>query len=249
MLNLKRPAARCLAIERGNDRAGRFSGGGSTMGLFALFNSRRSRSSTSQRCQVPSLSPRRLERRRVLDAGAAELLLGSLADAGEYVQTGESLALQEGESGQETNLAPANVELTLSANVIFENEVLQLGVTFEDPNEESDTHTVTIDWGDGTPTETILLDTGDRFLKTSHRYLDDNPTSTPLDFSTIRVSVFDAAGEQATAAARVQVTNVAPFNVHLEPVARASKYSPSLRSISSAVLLLLMTSTASVGAI
>ncbi len=186
------------------------------MGLLALFNRRPARRISAPRLQPAPLSPRRLERRRVLDAGAAELLLGSLADAGEYVQAGENFASQGNESGEEANQAPSNVLLALDGNSLFENDVLQLDVVFQDSNVK-DTHKATIKWGDGTPTETILIDPGARFFATSHRYLDDNPTSTPFDINTIKVSVFDAAGKKASSTIRVTVKNIAPSNLLLVP--------------------------------
>ena len=186
------------------------------MGFFAIFNRRLARRRSARRLQPAPLCPQRLERRRVLDAGAAGLLLGSLAETGETVQVGENLATPASGSGEDANLAPANVELFLGASEIYEDEVLQLGVAFDDPN-EGDTHKATIDWGDGTPTETFVIDPGARFLGTSHRYLDDNPTSTSADLHTIKVSVFDAAGQQASATAQVMVKNVAPTNLVLVP--------------------------------
>lgn len=191
------------------------------MGLFANFNRRLARRVSAQRLQPAPLSLRRLERRRVLDAGAAGLLLGSLADTGEYVQVGENLAAQESESERAANLAPSNVELFLGASEIFENDILQLGVAFDDPN-VGEAHKATISWGDGTPNETILIAPGARSFTTSHRYfddtpLDDNPTSTPLDINTIKVRVFDAAGKSTSATAQVTVKNVAPTNLVLIP--------------------------------
>ena len=190
------------------------------MGFFAIFGRRFAHSDSAARLQPAPLSPQRLERRRVLDAGAAALLLGSLADSGDYVQAGENLAWQESESEKDANLAPTNVELFLGASEIFENDVLQLAVTFEDPN-EGDTHKATISWGDGSPTETFLITPGDRSFTTSHQYLDDGPTSAPSDINTIKVRVFDAAGKKDTATAKVIVKNLAPSNLVLVP-ARAT---------------------------
>ncbi|NOZ39159.1 MAG: hypothetical protein GXP24_02895 [Planctomycetes bacterium] len=196
------------------------------MGLSTLFNRHRARRHSTQRLQPAPLAPQRLERRRVLDAGAAELLLGSLGDAGEYVQAGENFAGQgfagqgltgQGDdSGEEANQAPSNVLLFLDSNSFFENDVLQLGVVFQDADVE-DTHIATIDWGDGTPIETVSIDPGARFFTLSHQYLDDNPTSTPSDINTIKVSIFDAAGQSASATTRVTVKNVAPTNLVLVP--------------------------------
>jgi hypothetical protein len=154
------------------------------------------------------LNPRRLERRRVLDASAAELLMGPLGSTGEFVQAGENPGAGTA-AGEAANSAPTNVELFLGNDEIFENDILQLGVTFDDADVQ-DTHTAIIDWGDGTPLETILIDPGTSFLGTSHQYLDDNPTGTPVDVNQIEVTIVDAAGESASAAATLTVKNIAP---------------------------------------
>ena len=177
------------------------------MDIFALFRLRQGQRYPTQRLQPAPLAPRRLERRRVLDAGAAGLLLGSVADTVEYVQTGENIAAGGIESDKEANQAPTNVELLLGSSEVFENEMLQLGVTFEDVN-DSGTHKILIDWGDGTPTEKFSINPGARFLGTSHQYLDDNPTSTPFDINEIKVRVVDSVGNRATASAQVTVHNL-----------------------------------------
>lgn len=186
------------------------------MGLFALFGNRLGRYFYARRSDgevrrfLPApFSPQRLEKRRVLDAGAAELLFGSLSQAGEFVQAGEHNVTPSGETGEGENQGPSNVQLFLGESEIFEDDELQLAITFDDPD-EGDTHKITIDWGDGTPVETYVLEPGSRYLGTCHHYLDDNPTSTSVDLNTIKVRVFDAAGKKATATAAVTVKNVAP---------------------------------------
>ncbi len=185
------------------------------MGLFSLFSHRLGRyfyarrtADSMRRFVPPTLSPKRLEKRRVLDAGAAELIFGSLAEPAEFVQAGE-YALAAGESEEGTTQGPANVALYLGAGEIFENEELQLAVMFADSNVET-SHEITIDWGDGSALETHVLEPGARFLGTCHYYLDDNPSGTAVDANTITVRVSDAEGNQAESAADVIVKNVAP---------------------------------------
>lgn len=186
------------------------------MGLFSLFGNRwgryfyaRRSEDAARRFVPPPLSPQRLEKRRVLDAGAAELLFGSLVESGEFVQAGENFVSEEGTSEGSKTQGPANVQLFLGASEIFEDDELQLAISFDDSNNKA-THKIVIDWGDGSPIEAHVLERGSRFLGTCHQYLDDDPTSDPVDINTIKVRVFDETGKKATATAAVTVNNVAP---------------------------------------
>ncbi len=67
-----------------------------------------------------------------------------------------------------------------------------------------------IDWGDGTPVETVTVAAGARSLVTTHQYLDDNPTGTPQDIYDISVTVIDDDTGFAVADTEVLVKNVAP---------------------------------------
>lgn len=145
----------------------------------------------------------------MLDASVAELLFGSLAGTGDFVQSGDSLAAGTA-SGEAPNTAPTNVELFLGESEIFENDVLQLMVTFEDTDVE-DTHAAIIDWGDGTPLEMILIDQGSHFVGTSHHYLDDNPSASAIDVNMVSVTIVDSSGECASAMAPLTVKNIAPM--------------------------------------
>ncbi len=162
-----------------------------------------------RRFQPPPISPQRLEKRRVLDASAAELLFGPLPDTGEFVQAGENPVTDGSETGTGETQGPTSVTLFLGESEILENDELQLAVMFEsaDPNS---THTVAIDWGDGSNIETHLLNPGISYLGACHHYLDDMPTNTAEDTNTIQVRVLDAAGNEASATAPVVVKNVAP---------------------------------------
>ena len=105
------------------------------------------------------------------------------------------------------NVAPRNLELTLDSAVINENAEVTLTVNWDDPG-VFDTHTATIDWGDGrdfvwsqpaTPGKTF-----------THRYRDDSPTNTASDQYTIRVRVRDDDTGTTNANAVLTVNNVAP---------------------------------------
>jgi len=114
------------------------------------------------------------------------------------------------------NVAPSNVQINPIA-AIDENGVASLTLTFDDPG-TLDTHTVEVDWGDGT-VETIAVAAGSRTFTANHQYLDDNPTGTSADNYTVNVKVRDDDGGQATASQTVQVSNVAPSNVQIKPIA------------------------------
>ena len=68
------------------------------------------------------------------------------------------------------NVAPV-VEAPESGSAT-ESAVVSLGVPFVDPGLE-DTHVATIDWGDGSPVEPLVIDATGRFAEGQHPYLDD----------------------------------------------------------------------------
>jgi hypothetical protein len=72
-----------------------------------------------------------------------------------------------------------------------------------------DTHTVVVDWGDGSANDTLELD-GEHAFTASHRYLDDDPTATSADTYTIVVSVEDDDTLGTYGAIDVDVADVAP---------------------------------------
>ncbi|BBO35970.1 hypothetical protein PLANPX_5582 [Lacipirellula parvula] len=117
---------------------------------------------------------------------------------------------------QVANVPPSNVKIDPIA-AINENGVATLKLTFDDPG-SLDSHTVDIDWGDGT-VETVVVAAGSRTLTATHQYLDDNPTATSSDIYTVKATVRDDDGGQAIGNATVQVANVPPSNVKIDPIA------------------------------
>ncbi len=115
-----------------------------------------------------------------------------------------------------SNVPPSNVKIDPIAT-IDENGVAVLKLTFDDPG-TLDSHTVDVDWGDGA-IETVAVAAGSRTLTATHQYLDDNPTGTSSDVYTVKATVRDDDGGQATGNATVQVVNVPPSNVKVTPVA------------------------------
>jgi hypothetical protein len=106
------------------------------------------------------------------------------------------------------NVAPT-VDVAVSAADVKEDETVTLEGTITDPG-LADAQTVTIDWGDGSPSSSVQLGAAERTFSVPHRFADDNPTATPVDLSTIAVSVADDDGGSGTAQAGVTVRNVAP---------------------------------------
>jgi len=88
-----------------------------------------------------------------------------------------------------TNKSPENVNIAADLNPLQVNTATTATVTFDDPN-ISDTHTVVLDWGDGT-SDTVTLTDGSRSISFSHAY-------TLPDVYTLTATVTDAAGETAS---------------------------------------------------
>jgi hypothetical protein len=111
------------------------------------------------------------------------------------------------------NDAPANV--SVNGATLDENGSYSLSGSFTDL-ESSNTHTVTIHWGDSTDTDTdtvINLGSGVTSFASSHQYLDDNPTATAADNYTVTVTVTDNSSGAGAGGATVTVNNVAPVIV------------------------------------
>ncbi|MEO1497968.1 MAG: hypothetical protein AAFV43_12545 [Planctomycetota bacterium] len=111
-----------------------------------------------------------------------------------------------------SNVAPSIVRLT--ATDLDEGGQTRLIGQFVDPGVE-DTFTVEIDWGDGSPVDTVMLSGADREFEFTHRYTDDRPTGTPADRPTIRATVLDDDGGVDVATVSPLVRNVAPQIVGL----------------------------------
>jgi PKD repeat protein/methionine-rich copper-binding protein CopC len=181
------------------------------------------RDSESMATQVV-LAPRLLESRRMLDAGAAGLALGLIDTS--TVQTGQDFdwlndaALASDAPTQTSDLsdqpgaplavfpntAPSNLTITPIV-AVNEGGTATLQLAFNDPD-VGDAHTVEIDWGDGTPLQTVNVTAGSLNVSTTHQYVDD-PPGAPTAFA-VNVRVIDAAGDDVTGTASATVNNVAP---------------------------------------
>src|SRR5207253_2864932 len=108
------------------------------------------------------------------------------------------------------NVAPSNVQLSLSAATISENGGTRISVVFTDPG-TLDTHTVVINWGDGS-SNTLNVGAGVvGFSGLGHQYLDESAAGS----YTITVTVTDDDGGSASGSTSVAVNDVAPSNVQL----------------------------------
>jgi parallel beta-helix repeat protein len=108
------------------------------------------------------------------------------------------------------NVTPTTPSLRLSATKINENQTTTLSGGFTDPG-TLDTHTVSIDWGDGSDIQTVDLGAGVlSFSGIGHQYL-DNLVGYPTGSYTISVTVTDKDGaSSAPNTIGVEVDNVAP---------------------------------------
>jgi hypothetical protein len=89
------------------------------------------------------------------------------------------------------NTAPTNVIVNVSPATINENDIATVFGSFTDPD-AGDTHTVVINWGDGSAYTTLNLAAGVLTYSAAHQYRDDNPTATRLDVYTIGCDVADS---------------------------------------------------------
>jgi len=86
------------------------------------------------------------------------------------------------------NVAPEVGDLALSPDSVDESEPVTLTGRVVDPG-TLDTHTVVVEWGDGSAPQTVP--TTNRTFTVTHRYADDNPTSTNRDVVPVSVKVTD----------------------------------------------------------
>jgi hypothetical protein len=109
-------------------------------------------------------------------------------------------------------VAPVLDGIALSSAVIDENGTVTLTGDFVDPGSLS-SHSIDVDWGDGSPHTTVDLVVGSRSFSIMHQYLDDNPTATPLDNYTIHVTLTDDDGLTDEDSTVITVENVDPVIV------------------------------------
>ncbi len=119
----------------------------------------------------------------------------------------------------ETSVAVSNIAPRLDGmkpQVINENDVVILSSTIFDPG-TLDTFKLVVDWGDplspnNIETHTFVAGPKGTPFTLSHRYLDDNPSGSPVDTYTVTLSLTDDDDIKSvfTASTKVTVNDVAP---------------------------------------
>src|SRR5439155_1324786 len=94
---------------------------------------------------------------------------------------------------------------------------------FSDPG-SLDSHTVVIDWGDGSTDTTLSLPAGVLTFSAGHQYLDNRPGDAPYAMS---ATVTDKDGGSGDGSTSVTVLNVAPDNVSLSASPATISENPS----------------------
>lgn len=109
------------------------------------------------------------------------------------------------------NVAPSGVSIG-AITAIDEGGSVTVAGSFLDPG-TLDTHTVTVNWGDGTSTSSQSLAAGVLAFSLSHVYVDDDPTGTDEDTYDVTVKVVDKDGASASGSASATVANSAPYDL------------------------------------
>ena len=106
------------------------------------------------------------------------------------------------------NVKPTNLQLNLSSATAFEGEQISLAGSFVDPG-IFDTHTVMVDWGDGSR-ETLALAAGSTsFSGLTHTYLNNDFDNNDYEI-TVSVADDDEPGAVVSATQSIAVENVVP---------------------------------------
>ncbi|KAA5539564.1 PKD domain-containing protein [Roseiconus nitratireducens] len=91
------------------------------------------------------------------------------------------------------NNSPPSIVNIHAPPTTTENSLITLTGSFTDPGPD-DTHTVTVDWGDGSTSEAVV-DSTSRTFTAQHSYSDDQPTATAADDYIVEVTVVDDDGD------------------------------------------------------
>ncbi|HEV8606849.1 MAG TPA: right-handed parallel beta-helix repeat-containing protein [Tepidisphaeraceae bacterium] len=111
------------------------------------------------------------------------------------------------------NVNPVVTAVDLDHTTIDENGDVVVAGSFTDAG-SLDTHTVTINWGDGN-TGLAVVNPVDRTFTATHRYLDDNPSGTPSDVYTISVTVEDDDHGVSAAVTRTATVDNKPPDISI----------------------------------
>jgi autotransporter-associated beta strand protein len=111
-----------------------------------------------------------------------------------------------------TNVEPSGLTITFNPATVPENTPVTLNSTFFDPG-VLDSHTVIIDWGDGTTPDTIMLAANVLQFSAMHTYPQNQPSDGVFN---VVVTVTDKDGGTTTKTTPFTVTNVPPVITMLE---------------------------------
>ncbi len=100
------------------------------------------------------------------------------------------------------NVAPFDIQVRPDGSNVDEGATVDYAIRFTDPGIR-DSHTVTVDWGDGSPVQTVPVVPTKRGVEVPHRY-QDNGTQR------IRVRVSDDDNGRSDGMQSIEVRNVAP---------------------------------------
>jgi hypothetical protein len=114
-----------------------------------------------------------------------------------------------------------NLENLAVAPSATQGQDVSLSGQISDPD-LGQTHRVTIDWGDGTPTTMLSFILGETEFTQNHAYPDYPPT-TPATNYTIRITAWDNFGKSSSKSVTVTVSNIQPARfLSVRPAANGS---------------------------
>ncbi len=127
------------------------------------------------------------------------------------------------------NVAPSLSNVLATPATVNEGGSTTLTGNITDPG-TLDAFTLSINWGDGSATETVTLPAGSASFSVPHTFVDDNPTATSSDAHTVSVTVTDDDAGADTESTQVTVNNVAPTVDAGAATATADEGTPFARS-------------------
>jgi hypothetical protein len=132
----------------------------------------------------------------------------AIGPSGEDVPFNITYTAGDGNEVQITRNTPAMIaDAQLTPTVLNEGGVVSFSGRLVDPDANAQLF-LTIDWGDGSPVETLRP--GRQPFTLYHRYRDDDPSGTPSDQYVVRFTWGDGSGQARSDSRLVTVNNVAP---------------------------------------
>src|SRR6267142_680509 len=142
------------------------------------------------------------------DGSEGNLVYDNVKNAPDDIDSANPQPINSGNVLVFLDTAPTEVTSTIDPISVPENEQYSvLTGSFTDPD-VGESHTVTVDWSDGTAVSTISLNAGFFTFSAGHAYLQNNAPGTPYS---IKVTVGDSYGKSGIGTTPVTVTNVRPL--------------------------------------